>query len=569
MQPLLKRRIKSDKASISFIPVTLLLVGALISFFLYEPAKKPAIPFSGSSNLVTPPEFSVSPGMYDAGIFLQFKPLQSGSQVYYTLNASLPDFNSSIFKDPIIISDRSNEENTISLISTSPRWKPPLRRVPKATIVRAISVTGDSVASEPAEATYLINVKHKLPVVSLIINEKDFFDYKEGIYVMGKGHDDKDNYMRKNIKLDYPWWEHPANYKSRGANSERPVTIQLIGFNEVPLTADAGVRISGNATRAFPQKSLRITFSKRYGDENIKTKLFEKDPINKYSSFILRNSGNDWDKTMLRDAFMQALLKDKTNIDLQESRPVIVYINGEYWGIHYLAERQDENYISSHYNIHPDSLTILENSGQLFSGSRVVTEKFQTFMKSINTGDPNSNYEKINNEIDIENFTDYIISEIYFANTDWPSNNVRFWKKNDCFSDDRAASCKWRWMISDLDWGFGYTSDEAYNLNLFETIKNSNSAVAILFEALNKNTGYRKYFLERFRFHLKNTFEPERVLKILEEKSVDIALEMETHISRWRYPSGYNIWLKNIDRVKQFARERHRVIQTQLKEIYP
>ena len=112
---------------------------------------------------------------------------------------------------------------------------------------------------------------------------------------------------------------------------------------------------------------MRIGFDKKYGTGQLNYKLFTNDDITNFNSFLLRNSGNDWDKTMFRDAFMQALMKN-TNVDIQDYRPSIVFINGEYWGIHNIRERFDEYYLANKYRLSPDSVTILELSGKLLRG---------------------------------------------------------------------------------------------------------------------------------------------------------------------------------------------------------
>src|ERR1051326_8144010 len=134
----------------------------------------------------------------------------------------------------------------------------------------------------------------------------------------------------------------------RGSNSERAVHIELFEKEGKGFSAPAGVRINGNATRRYGQKSLRVTFSKKYGREGLEYPLFIGDSSQVYHCFILRNSGNDWNKTLFRDSFMQSLMAGGF-ADIQRSRPCIVFINGEYWGIHDIRERLDENYVAGAY----------------------------------------------------------------------------------------------------------------------------------------------------------------------------------------------------------------------------
>jgi hypothetical protein len=114
---------------------------------------------------------------------------------------------------------------------------------------------------------------------------------------------------------------------------ERPVHIELYepdGSRQ--LDVDAGVKIYGAWTRALPQKSLAFYTRKRYGTSEFACKLFPDQTCTEYNNFILRNSGNDWNRTMFRDALMGSIL-DYSSLDRQAYRPAVVYLNGSYWGL--------------------------------------------------------------------------------------------------------------------------------------------------------------------------------------------------------------------------------------------
>ena len=77
--------------------------------------------------------------------------------------------------------------------------------------------------------------------------------------------------------------------------------------------------------------------------------LFSDRPYDSYQTFILRNSGNDWNSTMLRDGFLQEIVVD-TEADRMEYRPAILYLNGQYWGIHNIREKINEDYLYIFFN---------------------------------------------------------------------------------------------------------------------------------------------------------------------------------------------------------------------------
>ena len=110
------------------------------------------------------------------------------------------------------------------------------------------------------------------------------------------------------------------------------------------LEMDAGLTGYGSASRTFAQKSMALYARSIYGGGSVKYDFFGKKnslggPIDSFEALILRNSGNDWDNTMIRDSFMTSLLGgdfegDGLNVDYQASRPVAVYLNGAYWGFY-------------------------------------------------------------------------------------------------------------------------------------------------------------------------------------------------------------------------------------------
>ena len=104
---------------------------------------------------------------------------------------------------------------------------------------------------------------------------------------------------------------------------------------------DAGIKIFGGWSRGFKQKSLAIYARSEYGYKSINYPLFPDKPFTKYESIVLRNSGNDWNYSMIRDPLMQGLVK-RTNLVTQSYRPVVVFLNGQYWGIHNIREKINE-----------------------------------------------------------------------------------------------------------------------------------------------------------------------------------------------------------------------------------
>ena len=55
---------------------------------------------------------------------------------------------------------------------------------------------------------------------------------------------------------------------------------------------------------------------------------------------------------MIADATMTGLM-DGSGVDVQAYRPVVTYINGEYWGLYNLREKVNEHFLASRHGVHP------------------------------------------------------------------------------------------------------------------------------------------------------------------------------------------------------------------------
>ena len=107
-----------------------------------------------------------------------------------------------------------------------------------------------------------------VPVISIMIDQSDLFDYDKGIYTLGRCHDEWLAEDKSNASLD--GWRHEANYTQRGKEWERPVYVEyLLPDGTSAFAQDMGVRTMGAASRNEYQKSLRLTARKEYGEKNV------------------------------------------------------------------------------------------------------------------------------------------------------------------------------------------------------------------------------------------------------------------------------------------------------------
>ncbi|WP_078553369.1 CotH kinase family protein [Bacillus alkalicellulosilyticus] len=516
------------------------------------------------------PIFSHVGGFYDDFFELEIlSPIENGL-IYYTLDGSEPNpiynsENTHLYTNPIAISERDSEPSVYAFIPTNRiddhrGWKAPTEPITKATLVRAIIHSDDEPISSVATHSYFFT-PYSLPVVSISTNPENLFDDEIGIYVPGV------NYQAGN--------DGTGNYFQRGSDWERPIHLEYFELDgTLALSQDAGIRIHGNFSRRFPQKSLRLYSRSEYGKSRFNYQFFDDKPIDDFNRLILRHPGNDWGVTMFRDDALQRVLH---HLDLatQHYQPTVVFLNGEYWGIHNLRDRLDKHYFETHFGGNRDQYTILENNARLTEGSEMGKQDYEDMIEYVKTHDiaEDIHYEYLQSLMDIDNYTQYYISQIYIANVDWPQNNIRYWRYEKTPDEDIVTpelDGRWRWLVFDLDRTF--VGRESYNHNTIEWAtsltnqKNDQEWPNVLFRSLLENKSYKTKFLNEFADHLNSSFQTERVHTIFNDIKTSIQPEMDEHINRWGIPASIEEWNKSVDKMFEFATNRPSIVRQHLVE---
>lgn len=455
--------------------------------------------------------------------------------IYYTLDGSLPTQDSLVYTGPISITDRGGDPNVFSEIQTAmdSLWLPPAGEVFKATVVRARAIRPGAEFGPPLSQTLFvdeqIHTRYTLPLISITTDSDNLFGYEQGIYVPGLIYDQQSN-------PDLPWYAHPANYTQSGIAWERQAHMEFYETDgSLAFAHDVGLRIHGGGTTAFPRKSLRIYARGEYGQSWIDYPVFGKGGLSQFKRLILRNSGNEWDQTVFRDALLQTIVKD-TGIDTQNYRPAIVFINGEYWGIHNIRERYDDWYVSTTHHVPQEEIDLLEYGGQVVHGENSHYLALLPFVQNNDMALP-ENLAHVETQMDVDNFITYYASQIYFRNHDWPFNNIKFWRH-------RTPEGRWRWLLYDTDYGFGfqggYWSYVQNTLNWLVNELQSNSTV--LFKRLLENEQFRIRFINRQADLLNTAFLPSRVHALIDDRIEELEPHMPEHIHRWQKPISMESW---------------------------
>jgi hypothetical protein len=411
----------------------------------------------------------------------------------------------------------------------------------KNTVIKAAVIVKGKVES-PISATYLVD-KATLPAFSIITDPDNLWSKDKGIYVTGL---------------------HPSGkYPYKGANYWQdwgiPVDFDYISNGKMAYRATAELKIFGGETRTLPQRSFAVYAKKQYGTKTFKYPFFPEKGFSEYNNFVLRNGGQDFNKTHILDGMVSTLAQG-TNIDSQSYRPVVVYLNGDYWGIYDLREKINTSFLAAnHKGVDKKDIDLLESNAMVKVGSNKDYLDLIDFIKSHNISNQN-NYRVVANQIDIANFIDYIVTELYTGNTDWPSHNYRYWKAKGDFT-------KWRWIIYDSDQSFGdYRGNTVERFVNYKGKGDDSLYISYLFRELLKNHQFRTEFKNRADYLLSHNLQPDQVIKTLDKIVKQVEPEMPSHIKKW----GGTIvdWETDVNQLKDFAQHRPQFLKDYLNNLY-
>ncbi len=460
------------------------------------------------------PKPNYEPGFFTSNINLKFETPTAGESIHYTLDSS----------EPTKASPKYTKGTSIPITKT--------------TVVRAIAISENKLASDYFSGTYFVRERDfKLPVVSLISDKMFLTDNTYGIYVVGTN----------GTTGECPG-SSPANYFQ---DWDRPANFEF--FNEdklLQISQELDMKLAGGCSRQHPLKSLKLNPKKKHGDNQFQFDFFsETKPNRKLNGLFYRNSGNDFSSTMFRDAYMQALIRNRLDMENQAYLPTVCFINGEYRGIQNLRETSNHRNIFSNYNLKEEEVMVVDNYEL---SSHTEFQKMVTYARSYDIKN-DIVFNTVSKMIDVDSYLDYMMAQIYFNNGDWPHNNMKMWKAID--------NGIWRPIIFDTDFGFGLfglphsTTKNAIRYVLEENMyrENGNENVYML-RRLMENEKFKWKFIDRFMLHISTTFESNRALQLLDAMSSQISEEIVYH--KKLYNQNASSFTSGVNSMRNFANNR-------------
>lgn len=512
---------KGDVADRCYIPFlrTGLTYQRVLDELCFEYCDQPtpgAANTAGYPGMAATPSYSVRAGMYDDAQEVELSSADPDARIYYTLDGGTPDENATPYTGPIAIE--------------------------KTAAIRAVAYLDGYLPSNTACATYLIGEDIDLPVVSIVTDPDNLFDEEFGIYADGPGWTPESLHKGANYWMD---WERPAH-------------VELLEPDgTVGISQEIGIKIFGYASRKYDKKSFALMSRSRYGESTFDYQVFPELPYKSYRHLVVRNGGVDYDRTLIRNQLQAELAQETADIDVQAYRQSILFINGEFWGIYDLMEKNNEALLARHHGVNPDKIDFLEHiSGNVITGSN---EDYLALIEYIRTHDLSvqENYEFVESQMDIDNYIDWFTIEMFINNTDL--RNTKMWRPH-------SPGGKWRWILFDLDWGFQFLHQNQHKdkLDVFSSFLHpEGSGIDHAYDntlvlGLLANEGFKQQFIKRFIYHCTVTFETAKVLAKIDELAANIGPYMQRNMDRWpssRYDT-MDEWNDNLKLVRDFAIER-------------
>ncbi len=433
--------------------------------------------------LLATPELSQPSGFYNGSVTVTIQVTTPQATLHYTTDGSEPTVADPIYQSPLVFEE--------------------------TTVLRAKAFKDGYLEGHSISATYLINEREPdLPVVFLVTDTLNLYDDMIGIYCVGKNGTGTSLGVA-NYNQD---WTRPAYFEY--LDEQRKVQVSQL----------VGIGISGQSSRLNDQKSLKIKARKKYGNNLLAYDFLPNRPGRRYRSIVLRNGGQNNYYGGYRDSFLQQLTAG-INVDYQDSQPVVLYINGTYWGYLNIRDRHNEDYVYSTYGIKEEDQYRIKFPTAMDADTRAAfQETFTTLAQLTHTsGKVEEEYQQIESMIDVDNALNYLSTEILCHNTDWPSNNQVLFK-------ERTPQARWRWVLQDLDMSFElYREDRLWAILQGQDTEPS----LLLFHYLLKNEKFKQRFIEKAALIAGSCYSPVRVNRIFGEKAALYTSERNYQVARW------------------------------------
>ena len=301
-----------------------------------------------------------------------------------------------------------------------------------------------------------------VPTLSIAMLPDDFVSHARGIYANPQSRWERKCSIEYILPDGSEGFQHDCKIEIHGGSSRRPWRMQ--------------------------KHSFRLTFTSLYGPAKLRYPLFPESTVEEFNQLVLRGGFCDswalvsWDSgryrpndaQYIRDVWMKESLRDMGRPS-SSGRFVHLYVNGLYFGLYNLAERLAEDFFADHLGGQPGDWEVNAD----FAGGSARWNAMMAIDPSTFAG-----YTQIQEYLDLEDFTDYMLLHFYADAEDWPHHNG-------CAAANAASSDgRFRFFCWDQEIVLDYHGRAASRID-------NGNGVGALFQKMRNSEEFRLLFADR------------------------------------------------------------------------
>ncbi len=336
----------------------------------------------------------------------------------------------------------------------------------------------------------------------------------------------------------------------------------------------------GNDSWAYPQRGIDWVTRDQLGyKDELKHEFFPERDRKKFQRLILKAGANDnypsSNGAHIRDSYVHTLaLHGGLNLDVRTHRSIVLYVNGNYWGVYDLREKVDDSDYTKHYYDQDEfDIDYIKTWGSTWEeyGSFTDWYTLKNFILNNNMATP-ANYAYVEQQFDLLSLIDYVIINQHSVCKDWLNWNTSWWRGN----NPNGGAKRWRYALWDMDATFGHyinytgipnTGPTADPCDV-ELISNSGDPQnhIDIFMALYNNPAFKALYVNRYADLLNTSLSCENMIALLDSMVNTIAPEMQQHCTKWG--GTVSQWNQNVNTLRNFINTRCQVLEPSIVDCY-
>ena len=508
-------------------------------------------------------KFSAAAGFYTEPVALELTAPEGYGTVYYTFDGS----------DPLTSTTRREYRSPITLDDTTSTKFGRTYTKGLSYVGHIASPTNEMIGCHVIKAAAFNGEEYTGVYTNSYFISSKMAEY--GVTVMSVT-------LEKEQMFGDPGFYHNFNPSSNDPNTRGEAFLEVFDENGVRRGySNVELAVSGHGSSGTGMRSMKV-FIKGSGNESDGTdpklnfdlfdgyaKNSKGQSITDFSRLLLRNSGNDCGNSYIRDAYMQRVSR-AMYVDSMAYTPVLVFINGDFWGIYNARERYSGDYVESHYGIDKDNVALIESDYSLVhvdqnapfivtSGLEDDADDFNALVDFIrhNSLEDEENYKYVLSQIDVDSLSDLFICRVYFSSLDFPGNNIKAWRDrtSDGTKDDNN---KWHFVLLDLDMGISFykgANDTTERSDYIGWLGSMGTVASSIMCRLLENKTFRTRFMARYYQVLNEIYVP----SLMEADLDNIVAERAPieYLQSQRWGASMDSYNTSISDMRQFVQNRN------------